>query len=261
MSVKNAPGFPSVSGIPFGGTVGVDYRPQGGVILGGAFTAAGQFQEFSTGGHFDQADEAISLYGAYKTGPVWGDVVATYDPFQDKITRKVPLGIFIDENTADTSGDSLGLALRLGGDFKLGKITTGPVAGAVLQRARLDGFTETGTSGVTALSFASQTQDSFVSQLGWRILVDMGNWQAFEEAEWNHEWADKNNTVTASLTSVAAPSYTMDAAPVASDWATASLGVSYKFNSQVTLRSAVSTVFLNPQVAIYGGELSMSVSF
>ena len=61
----------------------------------------------------------------------------------------------------------------------------------VMQQVHIDGFTETGTSGVTALSFAGQTRDSFVSQLGWRVLVDIGKWQPFAEAKWNHEWADK----------------------------------------------------------------------
>ena len=262
-SIKNAQGFPSVSGIPFGGTVGADYRTPFGLVLGAAFTAAGQINaEFSTGGHFSQADEAPSLYAAYKSGSLWSNIVATYDLFQDQITRKVPLGVFVDVDNANTAGDSISLALRGGGDFKLGQVvTTGPVVGVVMQQVYLDGFTETGTSGVTALSFGNQTRDSFVSQLGWRISVDMGKWQAFEEMEWNHEYADRNNTVTTSLTSVVAPSYTMDAAPVASDWATASLGISCKLNSQTTLRGAFSTVFLNPQVESYGGELDLSVSF
>ena len=261
-NIKNAQGFPGVSGVPFGGTVGVDYRTPFGLVLGAAFTAAGQIHsEFSTDGYFGQADEAPSLYAACKIGPLWGDVVATYDLLQDRITRKVPLGTFIDVNNANTAGDSISLALRGGGDFKLEKITTGPVVGLVMQQVYLDGFTETGTSGVTALSFANQTRNSFVGQLGWRVLVDMGKWQTFEEMEWNHEYADRNNTVTASLTSVAAPSYTMDAAPVASDWATASLGISYKLNSQVTMRGSVSAVFLNPQVTDIGGELDLNVSF
>ena len=125
----------------------------------------------------------------------------------------------------------------------------------------VNGFTETGTSGVTALSFRSQTRDSVVSQLGWRALMDVGNWQPFAEAKWNHEWAGKDRTVTASLTSVSAPSYTMDAAPVAADWATSSLGVSYKLNSQMILRGAVSAVFFNQQQISYGGELGLNVSF
>jgi outer membrane lipase/esterase len=261
LRVENAPGFPNDPGVTFGGTVGVDYRTQRGVILGAAFTAGSQRQGFSTGGYFDQVGEAPSLYAAYKVGPVWGDLVAAYGLLQDKIARQVPLGIFTDDNNANTVGHSLSLALRGGGDFRLGRITTGPVAGVVLQEVHLDGFTETGTSGVTALSFASQTRHSLVSQLGWRVLVDIGNWQPFLEAKWNHEWADKDNTVTASLTSVAAPSYTMDAAPVASNWATASLGTSYKLNSRVTLRGVFLATFLNPQVRSYGGELGLSISF
>ena len=89
----------------------------------------------------------------------------------------------------------------------------------------------------------------------------MGDWQPFAEAKWNHEWADTDRTVTTSLTSVAAPSYTMDAVPVVSDWATASLGTSYKLSSRVMLRGAVSAMFINPQMTSYGGELGLNVSF
>ena len=224
-------------------------------------TAGGLTQRFSSGGNFSQADEAISLYAAYRSGPVWGNAVASYGLLQDHIARQVPLGIFTDQNSADTNGHSLALALRGGGDFKFGPVTTGPVAGVVLQQVRLNGFTETGTSGVTALSFGSQTRNSFVSQLGWRGSVDLGDWQPFAEADWNHEWGGKNRTVTASLTSITAPPYSAAAAPVASDWATVLLGVSYKLTPQVILRGAVSAVVVNPQVISYGGELGLNVSF
>jgi len=84
---------------------------------------------------------------------------------------------------------------------------------------------------------------------------------AFAEAKWNHEWAGKERTVTAALTSVAAPAYSMDAFPVTSDWATALVGASYKLSSQVTLLGRFSFVFLNPQVSSFGGELGLNVSF
>ena len=125
----------------------------------------------------------------------------------------------------------------------------------------LNGFAETGSTGVTALTFASQTRDSMVGQLGWRVLADMGKWQPFAEMKWNHEWFDEGNTVTTSLNTVAAPSYIMDSAPIASDWATALVGIGYKLNSQTTLRGTFSTVFLDSQVASYGGELGLCISF
>ena len=168
LQVRNAPGFIDDSGTPYGGTLGIDYQLPNGLILGVAFTMGGQTEAFSTGGNFNQLDEAPSLYVAYAAGPWWGNVVASYDLFQDTISRPVPLGVFTDQNNAGTSGQSLALALRGGGDVSWGRFTTGPVGGFLLQEAHVYGFTESGTSGVTAFSFGSQTRDSFVSQLGWR---------------------------------------------------------------------------------------------
>ena len=187
--------------------MGADYQTHGGVIVGMAVTAGGQTQGFSTGGHFSQTAEALSLYAAYSAGPLWGNAIASYGLLQNHVARQVTLGVFTDQNNADTDGHALALALRGGYDFHVGPVTTGPVVGAVLQQVRIDGFTETGSSGVTALSFGSQTRGSAVSQLGWRGSVDLGNWQPFAEMEWNHELANKNRTITASLTSIAAPSW------------------------------------------------------
>jgi outer membrane lipase/esterase len=261
LSVKNAPNFPNTSGTPFGGSVGVDYRTPFGLIVGAAFTGGGQSQTFSTGGHFTQTDAEPSLYAAYTAGPVWGDAVASYDLLQDRTARQVTLGSFTDQNTGNTNGHDLALALRGGWDFHVGPVKTGPVVGLVLQQVRLDGFTETGTSGLTALSFGSQTRGSAVSQLGWRASAELGNWQPFAAVAWNHELAGGNRTITASLTSIAAPPYTTAAAPVAGDWATASLGIAYKLNAQVMLRGAAFAEVFTPQVSSYGGELGVNVSF
>jgi outer membrane lipase/esterase len=261
LRVRNATGFPTDSGTPFGGTVGADYRTPGGAILGVAVTAGDQTQGFSTGGQFEQADQAVSLYAAYRAGPLWGDAVASYDLLQDHTARQVRLGSFTDQNNGDTNGHDLALALRGGWDCRLGPITTGPTAGAVLQQVRLDGFGETGGSGVTALSFGGQTRNSAVSQLGWRGAVDVGKWQPFADMDWIHEWAGRNRSITAALLSLAAPSYTAAAAPVARDGASASLGVVYRLSPQVTLRGALAAEFFVPQATSYGGELGLNVSF
>jgi len=262
LNLKNATGFPETSGAPFLGSVGADYRMACGLVLGAAFAAGTQTQHFNQdGGRFDQNDQAVSLYAAYKAGPVWGDAIGSYGWYQDKIVRPVTLGLFQDQNSANTNGRSLALALRAGGDLSLGPVTTGPVAGLVLQQVRLDGFTETGLSGVTALSYGGQKRDSTVSQLGWRILVDVSKWQPFAEAKWNHEFASQNRMVKASITTATASPYSMDAAPIATDWGTASVGTSFKINDQWMLRGSLTAMFTNPQVVSYGGELGVSVSF
>ena len=171
LKVGNAPGLPSDSGSPFGGSAGVDYRTPDGLVVGMAFSSASQSQAFSTGGHFDEVDEAPSLYAGYVDGPLWGNAVATYDAFQDHVARPVPLGIFTDYNNATTDGQSFALALRGGGNLSVGPITTGPVAGLIAQHVKVDGFTEAGTAGITALSFDKQHRDSCVTQLGWRLCA------------------------------------------------------------------------------------------
>ena len=261
LDINNASGFPGDSGTPFLGSVGVDYLTSIGVIIGGALSAGSQSQSFSTGGEFDQDTEAVSLYAAYNAGQVWSNAVVTYGFLQNSISRSVKLGIFTDRNHGDTSGQTLALALRGGVNFKSGQFTTGPLAGLVLQQVRLDDFTEIGTTGTTALAFDSRTRDSQITQLGWRGSMDLGDWQPFAEAAWNHEWRDENSDVTASLTSVSAPSFSASAVPIASDWGTASLGASYKINPQMLLWTALSGVFANSETTTYGVELGLSVSF
>jgi outer membrane lipase/esterase len=60
---------------------------------------------------------------------------------------------------------------------------------------------------------------------------------------------------------MAAAPYTMAAAPVANDWATASLGTIYRLNSRVILQAAAMAAIGNPQVTSYGGSLSVSIGF
>jgi outer membrane lipase/esterase len=261
LDFTNTADFPNASGTPFEGTIGADYRLPGGVILGAAFSGGSQTQGFASGGHFVQSGEALSLFAGYRTVPVWGNAILGYDLLQNHIARQVALGIFTDQNNADADGHVLALALRGGYDLHLGPVTTGPVAGLVLQQVRIDGFTETGTSGLTALSFGSQTRAASVTQLGWRAAVEMGKWQPFADLAWNHDWANKNRTITAVLTSIAAPSWSSSAMPIASDWATASFGTAYQVNDQVILQAAARSVFVNPQVSSFGGVLSVNVAF
>lgn len=261
LAVNNAPGFTSDNGAPFGGTFGLDYQTADGWIFGAAFTSGSQSPQFSTGGHFTQVDEAPSLYAAYMGQPWWGNVVLSYDFLQVHTTRVVPLGIYTDRNDGNTAGQSLAVALRGGRDFHLGWLTTGPVAGLVVQRAHVDSFTENGLTGVTALAFGGQTRESLVTQLGWRACVGSGALRPFAEMNWNHECAGKYRTIATALTTVEAPSYSMDAVPAVSDWATSSLGARYELSPRVMLRGAASAMFINPQMTTVGGDVSLSVGF
>ena len=163
--------------------VGRDDRGRG--VYGGQSDARGSPRAATS----IEVNDSPSLYVAYLEGPVWGNAVASYDVFQDKSHAHVQLGIFTDQNNGNTSGQSLrdlrcAAALISG----LGPISSGPVAGLVLQQVSVYGFTESGVSGVTALSFADQTRESFVTELGGHVCDGPGQvLAAFAEASWNHE--------------------------------------------------------------------------
>jgi len=251
LRLDNAPGFPRLSANPFGGTVGFDYATVGGTLLGTALSVGGQHQCFSSGGHCNQVDEAISLYVAKRYGRWWGDAVASAGLLQERIERPVPLGLFTDRNRADTDGQTLAIAVRGGRDFRLGSVVTGPVAGVVLQQVHLDGFTETGTSGVTALSFGSQTRNAVIGQIGWRAAVERGNWRLSADAAWQHDLAGRYREVTASLTTIATAPFVADA----------TLGAAYRLGSRAALHATGSVAIGNPQVTSYGGTLGLRIRF
>jgi outer membrane lipase/esterase len=261
LRLQNAAGFPNASGVPFSGSAGGDYLTPIGVLVGAAVSAGDEMLSFSSGGHFVQTDQALSLYAAARSGPVWGDAVASYGVLQNHVARQVTVGRLVDQDNGDGNGESLGLAVRGGYDLGVGRISTGPVVGLVLQQVRINGFTETGATGITALAFGDQTRNSAVTQVGWRGSVALGNWGPFAEVAWNHELGGQNRSVTASLTAIAAPSYSAAAAPVATDWASGSLGVTYKLTPQVVLRGVGLADVFSAQVCGYGAELGVNASF
>jgi outer membrane lipase/esterase len=250
------------SGNPFQGTIGADYRTEANIILGGALSAGSTSQDFSTGGDFNQDNQTISAYIAYQSDQFWGNAVASYGLIQNDINRNVRLGRYTDLNHGDADGHSLALALRGGFDFKVvGQFATGPIIGVIIQEARIDGFTEHGTTGATSLTFDSQTRDSQITQIGWRGSIELGAWKPFAEVTWNHEFNEDDRTLRTALTSVSAPSYVSLATPIAPDWGLATLGTSYKFNETTSLWGSFSSSFGAEDFNNYGGEIGLRISF
>ena len=249
------------SGNPFQGTIGADYRTEAHILFGGALSAGTTSQDFSTGGDFNQDNQAISVYAAYQSDQFWSNAVAAYGLIQNDINRNVQLGRFTDLNNGNADGQSLALALRGGFNFKVSQFETGPTIGLILQEAHIDGFTEHGTTGATSLTFGSQTRESQITQIGWRGSIEVDAWKPFAEAAWNHEFNDDGRTVRTSLTSVSAPSYMGLATPIASDWGIATLGTSYKFNKTTSIWGSFSSSFGAEDFNNYGGEIGLQISF
>ena len=143
-------------------------------------------------------------------------------------------------------------------------ITYGPVAGIVLQHVHVNGFTETdpfaSAGGFTALAFADQTRNSAVSELGYRASIDIGIWRPFAKLVWNHELASTDRSVTASLTTVTAPSYWMPAVVLGKDWGTATIGTTATVARGVTGYATFTSEIIQRNVVAYGGQIGLNVA-
>jgi len=141
-------------------------------------------------------------------------------------------------------------------------VTHGPVAGIILQQVYINGYTEMNPSGVpTALSFGSQTRNSAISELGYQASVRFGIWEPYAKVVWDHEWADLNRLVGASLTSIAAPGFTMPAVILGRDFASATLGTRVKLGNNLSGYAAFIAELGQSNLTTYGGQVGLSYAF
>ena len=281
LKMSNDTGFPGDPGTPVAVTAGFDYRLTPEWLVGGAVSTGYTRQTFSLGGDFKDDEFALSLYGAYRHQPYWFNAVASWGLMHFDVNRQVPIGITVQPNTGSTWGNNLSLAAEGGYEFKsvLGGgatdmpvkaaparaiVTHGPVLGVILQRVAVNGFTETdqfaSIGGFTALSFDNQVRYSAVSELGYQASVDVAKWQPYIKATWNHEFADPNRLVTASLTTIAAPSFSMPAVQLGTDWGTGIAGTRYSLGTGTSAYAAVISAFAQHHVTDFGGQIGINVA-
>ena len=141
-------------------------------------------------------------------------------------------------------------------------VTHRPLVGLILQQVYVNAFTEVNPSGVpTALSFGTQTRNSAVTEVGYQASVTYGIWEPYAKLVWDHECADLDRSVTASLTSIVAPSFSMPAVVLGRDWATATLGTRIKLSANVSGYAAVTAEIGQDNATVYGGQVGVNIAF
>ena len=275
---NNSFGFPNDPGTPLASTVGFDYAIAPNWLVGAAFSGLTTTQSFSLGGHFTETEYAISLYTAWRHNALWADVIGTWGGLQDTVNRQVPIGITQQLNLGSTSGSNASIAAEIGYDFTTTfgappapglaykapgapslLLTHGPVAGVIQQQVYINGYTETNSSGVpTALSFGSQTRNSTISELGYQASLRYGIWEPYAKVVWDHEWADLDRLVAASLTSIVAPSFTMPAVVLGRDRTMTTVGTRVRLGERLSGYAAVIASLGQNNVTTYGGQFGIN---
>ena len=259
LKMSNYPGFPDDPGTPVAITAGFDYRLTHEWLVGAALSAGTTKQTFSLNrGHFTQSAFAASLYAGYLNGPYWANIIGSAGTLYNDVIRSVPIGITVQPNNGSTNGSNISLALETGYNFVQGRLTHGPLAGVLLQRIYIDGFTESGS--FTSLAFDEQKRNSAVTELGYQASFDAGMWRPFAKAAWYHELVSSDRLVTAFLTTIAAPGFSMPAVVFGSDWGMASVGTTVKLASNVTGLLAAYGQFAETGVVNYGAQFGFNVA-
>jgi outer membrane lipase/esterase len=128
----------------------------------------------------------------------------------------------------------------------------------VLQRVHINSFTETGS--FTSLSFDDQDRNSAVGRIGYQVTFDAGAFRPFAKAVWNHEFVDSDRQVTAFLTTITAPGFSLPAVVVGKDWGAVSAGTTVKLSNSVTGLLAFVGTFAQDNVNNYGVQFGLNIA-
>ncbi len=257
--MDNYHGFPGDPDKVISGSAGVDFGVAPGLIAGFALSTGSLTSALGTNGSFKQDEATASLYAAMQAGPLWANAIATYGHLNYDVNRAVPIGISLQNNAGSTGGDNWSASFQGGLKFWNNGLTHGPVAGFIYQNVNVGGFTETGS--FTSLGFGSQTRESAVGQLGYMASFDWAQFQPFTQLTWNHEFADTNRDVTASLTTAVAPSYSLPAVLLGKDWGEVKGGVRIDAGAGIKVLLVGSADFGQASATVYGGQIGFNFAF
>lgn len=259
LKMSNAAGFPDDPGTPAAVTAGIDYAFTPHWIGGAAFSFGTTKQSYSTTGNFRQDDYALSLYAAYRSEPLWLNAVVTAGATHFDVNRDVTIGRTLQPNSATTRGSNYSAAVQAGYDLTRGALRSGPLAGMTWQRVKVGAFSESGN--FTSLSFGDQTRNSAVGEIGYQASYDAGWVKPFARVGWDHELANDERWVNASLTTIAAPSYSMPAVRLGRDWGMVTAGASVGMTNRSHLVVALASEFARSSATSYGVQLGLNAAY
>jgi outer membrane autotransporter protein len=174
-----------------------------------------------------------------------------YSHFNNSTTRTI-IGVGPEEIAKGAfASDQLGGRLEIGRTFDFSRVSVTPFAAVQAARLWQGAYTETSTAGtapgVLGLSYAAHAVSSLPVFLGAKFdgRFDFGNgvlWSPFVHAAWVHEF-EPSRAITATLSTVTVPAFTIEGARAASDAARVDLGSRLVLNRAWELSARVTGEF------------------
>lgn len=184
--------------------VGLDMKISDQMLAGVAFGYSEDKGSFgSNGGGFKLNEASLTGYVGYGSGPWY---VAATAGAGDLDFRNVRRTFALGAGSRTESGDTHGthLMARVFGGYWFNTSSTwlhGPFARLTYQQAKVDGYSESGTSS-SAMTFDRQKRDSLVSSIGWQASGAIGPVRPFGRVTWEKEYNDNARSVRAGLVSM-----------------------------------------------------------
>jgi len=216
-----------------GGAIGVDHVVNPNLLVGlaaGGSGASFSVEDRATSGHLDGAH--VGAYAMQTFGASYLSAQIAYGHFNNTTTRSIS-GVGPGETATGAFGsDQFGGRLEIGHSFAFNPVTVTPFAAVQAARLWQAAYTETSTAGalpgVLGLSYAAHNVSSLPIFLGAKFdgRFYAGNgmlWMPFVNVAWVHEF-DPTRDVTATLTTMALPAFTVEGARAAADAGRLELG-------------------------------------
>ncbi|HVO47858.1 MAG TPA: autotransporter domain-containing protein [Steroidobacteraceae bacterium] len=153
-------------------TVGADYRFTNTFVAGAAFGYGRAKSEFTTA-RLDSKNLTGSLYGSWYRGDWYVDFIATFGKVDYDSSRHIQFdssvvtsaGVVDRIALGSTSGRQTAASVTTGYDWHWGGLQAGPAVTLNYSHLKVDGFAETGASGLD-LSFDDQSAESVTLRAG-----------------------------------------------------------------------------------------------
>jgi len=257
--VNMSGGQTSTSSSPYNGAAGMDYQYDENILLGG-FVGYGQAQvNYNSSGNFTQSGTTLGAYSGYKNGAIWANGFVAYNWLNNNVNRVTPIGITSFSNTSTVNGSNTSVAVQTGYNFDYSVVNHGPVLGYSYVNTNINGFTESGN--FNSLQFGSQNINAQVGSVGYQAQGKVGEWLPFAKAIYNSQLGNIDRLITASLTTIAAPSYTMSAMSYGRNWTNLTAGMGYQIDPKTVIRASFTQQVAQQSVNSYNAIVSLSSHF
>ena len=206
-NIDNGNAGVGTSGTPVSLNGGIGWT-RGEYRYGGALGFSRQRMDFGQDrGDFRNNVASLTGFGSwYGNNGSWLGGQVGYAHSSYDVHRNVVLGQGQRTHTGSTNGGDFFVDVEGGHMFSHGRLQHGPVAGMLVQRVNVDGYTESDPQLSTALAFPKQTLDSMVASVGYELrYVASDAWTPYARVGYDRELMRGDTEAHATMTSLSTP--------------------------------------------------------